>query len=129
VDGAQLHLRLSKSALPQLPGELPVLEVQMRNQGTGTVTFVAEAILRPHIEIDGVWYAEIWVGSCCSAPQQIDPNQRSVVFPIRIVQANAFELNTKPARQLKVWPGRHSVRVRARQAIVSTTSMAPGIPG
>jgi hypothetical protein len=105
VDGVQLKLAVSKNKPPRLPGELPALEVQLWNQGPRPVTFGAEAIAYPHIEIDGVWYVQTWAGSCCSGARDIGPGAQSDVLAVYIDQTNLSELNASPARMLDLRPG------------------------
>jgi hypothetical protein len=112
IDGVQLKLTVSKTK-PRLPGQLPPLETQIRNQGSGSVTFVAEAIVLPNIEIDGVWYSQAWAGSCCTNPTKIDPGVTSDALPVAVNQSILFELNARPARTVTWRPGKHSIRVRS----------------
>ena len=91
---------------------MPLLEVQLRNQGAGPVTFIGEALVHPEIEIDGVWYVQAWAGSCCSAPRQVAPGGTSEPMRFQVRPAQTFDVNTKPTRTLALEPGRHSVRVR-----------------
>jgi hypothetical protein len=116
VDGVQLKLAVSKNRPPRFPGGLPPFETQIRNQGSGPVTFVAEAIVLPTIEIDGVWYSQAWAGSCCSNPTEIGPGARSDALPIYIVETHLFELNARPARTPTLRPGKHSIRVRSNSS-------------
>jgi hypothetical protein len=112
VDGVQLKLAVSKTK-PRVPGQLPPLETQIRNRGSGTVTFVAEAIVLPNIEIDGVWYSMAWAGSCCSNPTEIGPDVTSTPLPVAVNQSILFELNARPARTFATRPGKHAIRVRS----------------
>ena len=111
VDGVQLRLAVSANPLPAL-GELPLLEVQLRNQGPGPMVFIGEAIGHPEVEIDGVWYVQAWAGSCCAAPREIPAGGTSEPSRVRVIPAQTFALNVRPARTLDVKPGRHSVRLR-----------------
>ena len=56
VQGIQLKVEVADGPLPLRAGEVLPLQVQLRNRGTRPVSFVAEAIVHPDIEIDGVWY-------------------------------------------------------------------------
>jgi hypothetical protein len=111
VDGVQLKLAVSATASP-VPGEMPLLEVQLRNQGMAPMTFIGEALIHPEIEIDGVWYVQAWAGSCCSAPRQVAPGGTSELLRLRVIPAQTFNVNAKPTRTLALEPGKHSVRVR-----------------
>jgi hypothetical protein len=111
VDGVQLRLAVSASASP-VPGEIPLLEAQLRNQGSGPVIYIGEALVHPEIEIDGVWYVQAWAGSCCSAPREVAAGGTSEPLRLRVIPAQAFALNVRPARTLELKPGKHSVRIR-----------------
>ncbi|MEO7193089.1 MAG: hypothetical protein ABI051_18750 [Vicinamibacterales bacterium] len=111
VQGVQLRLAISDGPLP-VSAELLPLEVQLRNRGMGPVTFIGEAIIHPEIEIDGVWYAQVWAGSCCAAPREILPGGKGEVVSFRVLPGQVFAVGAKPARTLDLKPGKHSVRIR-----------------
>jgi hypothetical protein len=112
VGGVHLKLVVSKTK-PRVPGQLPPIETQIRNQGSRPVTFVAEAIVLPDIEIDGVWYSMVRPGLCCSKPTEIGPGVTSATLPVAVNQSILFEPNARPARTLALRPGKHSLRVRS----------------
>ena len=58
VQGIELKVEVADGPLPLRAGEVLPLQVQLRNRGTRPVSFVAEAIVHPDIEIDGVWYVQ-----------------------------------------------------------------------
>ena len=111
VQGIELKVEVADGPLPLRAGELP-LQVQLRNRGTRPASFVAEAIVHPDIEIDGVWYVQAWAGSCCSSPRDIPPGGKSEVFSFRVLPPFTFALNATPARVLDLKPGKHSIRIR-----------------
>jgi hypothetical protein len=108
VDGVQLRLALATGMPPTPPGELPVFELQIRNQGSSAVT-VNPDMLCPDIEIDGVWYTQICVNTGSSRPVDIAPGSWSDALRIRPNPAHVmFEMQGKPAPRA----GPHGVRVR-----------------
>ncbi len=119
VDGIQLHLDESKSlpayVSPQLPGELPHLEVQMRNVGSITVMFGLDFDLW-NVEIDGIWYRSGPFGGGSPACVQVPPDTQKTEPVIAVQSDNLFEVNPSgpgmPPGKLDLKPGRHSVRVR-----------------
>ncbi len=76
------------------------------------MSLVDEAIVHPEIQVDGVWYAQIWAGSCCSSPLEIPPGGKSDVYSVRVLPDQAFALNVKPTRALDLKPGKHSIGIR-----------------
>jgi hypothetical protein len=125
VDGVQLKLAASKTK-PPVPAQLPPLEIRIRNQGSGTVIFVAEAIVLPNIEIDGVWYSMAWAGSCCANPTEIGRGVTSAALPVAVNQSMLFELNARPARTFAARPGKHSIRVRSTSSDLFYVQSATG---
>jgi hypothetical protein len=113
IDGVQLRLAVAADASPYLPGQLPTFEVQLRNAGSGPVSYGLEAILFGDLEIDGVWYREAHAGSCCSSRQEIAAGTQGDTWPLRVIQTFVFELNARPARTLVLAAGKHSIRVRS----------------
>lgn len=112
VDGVQLHLGLATSGPPTLPGELPAMEVQIRNQGPVAVVLRPEAILFAKIEIDGIWYAQQIAILGTANPVVIEPGSRSGPYVIRPVASSIHERDIHPARSLELAPGSHRIRVR-----------------
>lgn len=109
VEGVQLRLALATVSLPPTPpGQLPAFEVQIRNQGSSTVTLIPDMLGCAEIEIDGVWYRHVCVNTG-SRPVDIAPGSQSA--PLRM-QPNAsylmFETQDKPAPRA----GPHEVRIR-----------------
>jgi len=113
VEGVSLHLGLAADPANGARGGLPALEVQLRNEGAGVVTFRPEAIVHGSLEVDGVWYVETWGGSCCSGPLDIAPSATSAALPLLVVPANMFRIDRGAARRLDLRPGRHRLRVRS----------------
>lgn len=114
VNGVQLRL----AAVPTSPNTegvgLPLaFEVQLHNAGAENAFFIAEAIVHPEIEIDGVWYGEGWGGSCCTKGELIAPGLDSTPHRLRVGLNQIYALNTQPARKLILTPGQHVVRVRS----------------
>jgi hypothetical protein len=70
VEGVQLQLALATTGPPTLPGELPALEVQVRNRGSTAVTVNPEALVYADIEVDDVWYAQTFATYGTSAPHR-----------------------------------------------------------
>lgn len=58
VDGVQMRVALDLAGQPALPGELPALAIQIRNQVLVDVALRSDAILFARIEVDGVWYEQ-----------------------------------------------------------------------
>jgi len=111
--GVQLRVDVADGPVPVMAGGVLLLQAQLRNQGARPVTFVGEAIVHPDIEIDDVWYAPVWAGSCCSSPREIPgAGGKSAVFPIRVIPSQTFASGVTPARTLDLAPGRHSIRIR-----------------
>jgi hypothetical protein len=111
VDGVQLRLALSPNGSSYLPNDLPLFEVQLRNRGIEPVSFQVEAIVFGELEIDGVRYREIHVGSCCSAPRAVAAGTDSDVSTMRVIRTQTFQLNSTPAGTLVLTPGVHVMRV------------------
>jgi len=111
VDGVQLHLGVA-SVLPTLPGELPALDVQIRNQGPEPVVVRSEAIIAARIEIDGVWYRQIVGFTGTAMPIVVAPGAESSLGRIRPIASNMDEIDARPARQLELSPGSHRIRVQ-----------------
>jgi len=137
ISGAQLRVAVSDGPLPQQSG-LVSLEAQLRNQGADPVTFIGESIIHPGIEVDGVWYAQVWAGSCCSAPRTIQPGGKSEVFSFRVLPAQTFASSGAAVLDLK--PGRHTIRIRtvssdriqmrigSRPAVLTSNAVTIDIP-
>ena len=116
VDGVQLRLDLAKNPPPwppQLPGELPHLEIQIRNIGTDVATFSCHVGQTSQIEIDGVWFDQgaFAETAACAPPQALRSGTRSenISLPLRTLFVNLKEV-AADKRNLK--PGEHTVRVR-----------------
>ena len=116
VDGVQLHLDLAKNPSPwppQLPGELPHLEIQTRNIGTDVATFSCHVGQTSQIEVDGVWFDQgaFAETAACATPQALKSGTQSenISLPLRTLFVN---LNEVPADKLNLKPGEHTVRVR-----------------
>lgn len=118
VAGVQLRLAIAPHlATPQVP----VFEVQLRNQSGNALTYVAEALnSQAEIEIDGVWYGIASAGSCCTAPQTVRPGSQSNVLPFPLQNRIMFKLDANGARiNSRLWtlmPGKHTIRLRTRSA-------------
>jgi len=127
VEGVQLRLGLVPNGAPYLPGDLPLFQVQLRNRGTSPVSYQSEAIIFGELEIDGAWYGEVHVGSCCSAVRDVAAGADSDVSSMRVIASNTFQL--KSPTPLVLTPGSHVVRVRtvARQFFDIHTSTRSGL--
>lgn len=110
VGGAQVRIAISATAPPPLPGELPVLEIQLRNQGTGVVTVSFEAMTSGPIEIDGVWYQQIYAGGN-GTNHGVTPGTTTASFLLR-TYLNAMFTVDAPHAALDLSAGRHTIRVR-----------------
>jgi hypothetical protein len=110
AQGVQLELALADGPSPRAAGELPPLLMRLRNEGPDSVAYV---IGLPDIEIDGVWYVQMYAGSCCAGPQLVAPGGRSEWFPFGLVASMTFAAGVAPVRILDLKPGRHSIRVRS----------------
>jgi len=112
VKGVQLHLALAKTGLPPTPpGQLPDLEMQIRNQGSSPVTVNSDRFYCPDIEIDGVWYRSVCVVTGSSGAGYIPPGSRSDV--VRTRPNGYFVRETDKMIAMPVLSaGPHSVRVR-----------------
>jgi hypothetical protein len=123
LDGVQLRLAVSKSSPPPLPGELPGLEMQIRNVGSGYVSYTSDTVNHmSKIEIDGVWYGPIEsAGNARSI--SVMPGARSTLIPLTfqtfLVELDANGQIGEPDAngkmvlfgKLDLKPGKHSVRV------------------
>jgi hypothetical protein len=110
VDGVQMRIAVAPNAPPPLPGDLPVFEVQLRNQGSDAITVEPEAMIFGDMEVDGVWYRQIRAGSCCAKSEQLAPGSTSAIRQIRV--DNPLFTTDTPAAEANIGPGRHTVRVR-----------------
>jgi hypothetical protein len=112
-EGVQLRLALATTGPPTLPGELPALEVRIRNRGPTAVTVSPEALIYADVEIDDVWYKQTFAIMGISAPVVIAPGRRSdVVRTYQNVSMMFAPSTTAPARELELRPGPHRVRLR-----------------
>jgi hypothetical protein len=117
VDGIQLHLAVAKNpppyVAPSRPGDLPWLEIQILNKGTGPVTFSCHIGQMSEIEIDGVWYEPggfFQTGSCAPPPDLMPGHQSAAeFFAIQLLIVNGKSM---PFDGFHVGPGKHVVRVR-----------------
>lgn len=114
VEGVQMRLSLATTGMPSTPpGQLPAFEVQIRNQGSSTVTVIPDVLGCAEIEIDGVWYRHVCVTGN-SRPVDIAPGSQSAVLRM---QPNAsylmFETQDKPAPRA----GLHEVRIRNSRSV------------
>jgi hypothetical protein len=110
VDGVQMRIAVAPTGPPPLPGDLPVFEVQLRNQGPDVIAVEPEALIFGDLEIDGVWYRQIHAGSCCARPEQLAPGSVSAIQLLR-VDNPLIEIDA-PSVTAEWRPGRHTVRVR-----------------
>ena len=117
VDGIQLHLALAKNLPPHVapsrPGDLPRLEMQILNRGTGPLTFSCHLGQVSEIQIDGVWYEPggfFETGTCPSPPNLMPEHQSSAIFlAFQFLVANGKSVAFDG---FHVGPGKHVVRVR-----------------
>jgi hypothetical protein len=134
VEGVQLRLtsptdtallsmspRGSPALGSPLRGVLPPLVVQVWNQGSTSVTADPYDLIYPMIEIDDVWYAQVYGGSS-ARPIDIAPGSQGDAIGTGHSLFHMFELGATPARPYEYRPGPRRVRVRA---VVSTTSGMP----
>lgn len=112
VDGVQLRLTRSARLTSMSSERFPALDAQIRNLGTEAVTYGAEAITFPNVEIDAVWYSQAWAGSCCTSPTTIDARGQSDLIALRLGHRALFEVDVTPARTFNVRPGPHTIRIR-----------------
>ncbi len=116
VDGVQLRLAVSKSpplyAPPQLPGDMPHLEMQIRNVGTDAVNVSCYIGEMAQIEIDGVWYVSggFGVTASCRPPPGLGPGTQSANIPLLANVIDGGKIVS--ADQIHLAPGKHSIRVR-----------------
>ncbi len=130
VGGVQLHLAVAKNAPPQLPGELPHLEIQICNMGNGNVIFNFDTLnLLSTIEIDGVWYGPIAlrdpfsrevIGNPFNDRPPLTPGQQSMIIPMgSIVPRNGLDLGLSQ--------GKHTIRIQTpanvRDGFQTTTAV------
>jgi len=113
VDGVQLRIMPAPAQPGPTPTSpaLPELRGQLRNQGHDVVSFVAEAVGYPSVEIDGVWYSEVRAGSCCSGAQLVPAGSSSGEISIRFDPRHIYSLETPP-RKLALRSGPHTIRLR-----------------
>jgi hypothetical protein len=111
VEGVQLHLGLATSGPSALPGELPALEVKIRNEGPSAVVIRPEAIHFARIEIDGVWYDHDFVIAGTAMPKVITPGSQGDFGPLRLIASNMYDVSARPPRRLELVPGTHRVRL------------------
>ena len=113
IEGVQIQLSVATNAPRRPTGEMPALEVRLRNTGSAPATYSWEAIGHANLEIDGVWYVETWAGSCCSGRVTVAPGDSSAAIIINYDRKNIFDPGSSPVRFLSLAPGRHTIRVRA----------------
>ena len=117
VDGVQLRLAVSKNPPPylppQLPGDLPYLEMQIRNVGTDTVTFNCYIGQTAQIEIDGTLYDQgvLTVTASCAPPPGLGPGSQSANISLSL-QTLVVNRKSVPADKLDLKPGKHTIRVK-----------------
>jgi hypothetical protein len=125
VDGVQLHLALAKNlpafVAPSRPGDLPHLQLEIRNIGARTAAFNCYIAQTSEIEIDGTWYEPggfFETGTCANAPA-LPPGSQSgpVLLAFQFVVVNGKSVLFDG---FHVGPGKHVVRVR-------TTSKSFGV--
>jgi len=112
IDGAQLHLALAMTGPPALPGELPALAVQIRNQSATDLTANPEALDYADIEFDDVWYVQSFAITANAHPVVIAPGSQKDVGLLRPIASNMYGANARSVRPFELHPGPHRVRIR-----------------
>jgi len=115
VEGVQLKLAVAKNAPAPPPGQLPRLDVQMRNLGTETVTFnILGLTSLSRVEVDGIWYAPGTQFHSWNLVGDAAPGAESASVALSL--NGLLELDPKGAhavgKKLVLIPGKHTVRVR-----------------
>jgi hypothetical protein len=115
VDGIQLHLAVTKNPPPwppQLPGELPHLEIQIRNMGTDVAIFSCHVGQMSQIEIDGVWFDQggFVETATCAPPPELGSRSQSANISLPL-QTLVINRKLVPADKLNLKPGKHTIRV------------------
>lgn len=131
VEGVQLRLALATGLLPllprergapfhdpsSLPGGVPALAVQIRNQGNTTVRVDPYELLAAEMEIDDVWHAQIHFGRTALPIEIAARSQGDAVRTAHNVFL-MYALGATPARPFEYRPGLHRVRVRTEVSTV-----------
>ena len=115
VQGVQLQLVVAKNAKPPLPGQLPRLDLQMRNMGTGTITYNILGLgALSRIEVDGIWYVPGSEFHNWTLIGDLAPGAQSPSVPLslnRLVEADPKGAHAI-GKKLVLIPGKHTVRVK-----------------
>jgi len=115
VQGVQLQVAVAKNARAPLPGQLPRLDLQLRNTGSGTITYNILGLGGlSRIEIDGVWYVPGSEFHNWTLIGDLAPGAQSPSVPLSLNRL--LEADPKGAhavgRKLVLIPGKHTVRVK-----------------
>jgi len=115
VQGVQLQLVVAKNAKPPLPGQLPRLDLQMRNMGTGTITYNILGLGGlSRIEVDGIWYVPGSEFHNWTLIGDLAPGAQSPSIPLslnRLIEADPKGAHAI-GKKLVLIPGKHTVRVK-----------------
>jgi hypothetical protein len=111
VNGVQLRLALAKDAPTPASGELsmplPALEAQLRNTGTGVITFSPDGLSEGALEVDGILRSHLIFRQSSSGRWELQPGAVSRVFPVAVRQ---WPLMQPPVARVV---GRHTLRLRS----------------
>lgn len=115
VNGIQLHLAVASNATLPPSGDLPPLELQLRNVGQDPVIFSPYAIsCGSDVEVDGVLHAPgISAGTGSPAEFPLVPGAVSKTIPVDFF----VNKGSHCARPFSLQPGAHSVRIRLYEGV------------
>ena len=115
VQGVQLQLAVATNAPPPLPGQLPRLDLRLRNLGSDTITYNILGLANlSRIEIDGIWYASGSEFHSWNLVGDVAPGAQTTSVPLslnRLIEADPKGAHAI-GKKLDLTPGKHTLRVR-----------------